>query len=116
MRAIAGPGGITPSILHTRTSKEAAQDVQLHERDWEIRKVGVRKERFGDVIPGLVPLLAPEPQMSEAIAISDDAVQGIPIPATQLESPMLMEFNSIWNGQSSSENIVQITRKRKGSK
>ena len=116
MRAIAGPGGITPSILHTRTSKEAAQDVQLYERHWKIRKVGVRKEMLGDVIPGLVPLLVPEPQMSEAIAISYDAVQGIPIPATQLESSLSMEFNSIWNGQSSSENIVQITRKRKRSK
>ena len=113
MRGIARPDGITPSILYT--SKEANQDVQLHDLKWEIRKVGV----IGEVIPELVPKLVLQqvPQMPKAMATySDGAVISTPIPATQSEGPLLTETNSILNGHSYGINNVEIICKRKRSK
>ena len=68
MRDIAGPDGIIPSILYTRTIKEAKQDVKLKDLNWEIRQVEVK----GKVSPKpeLVPKLVHQqvPQLPEAMA------------------------------------------------
>ena len=121
MRGIAGPEGITPSLLFTRTLKEAKQDVSLKDLKWGIRKVEAEFEvsLTPDSNPELVSELVTQevPQLSEAMAISSEGAvsNGTPIPAPQIEGLLSMETNSNWNGYSSVKISRVITRKRKRS-
>ena len=121
MRGIAGPEGITPSLLFTRTLKEAKQDFSLKDLNWGIRKVEAECEvsLTPDSNPELVSKLVTQevPQLSEAMAISSEGAvkSGTPIPAPQIEGLLSMEINSNWNGYSSVKLNRVVTSKRKRS-
>ena len=101
MRGIAGVGGITPSILYTRTAKETKDGTSINDLNWQVRKA---LDVNGDNVKGYGHGAQSQPQMMEVKVKVCEGEGTVPnsttIPAPHYEGPLLVEFNSIRNGQS----------------
>ena len=104
IRAITGMEGITPSMVLTRTAKEAASGTTTNGRNWVVRKIQKLKSEVMPELKAQNGALVPESGASASAQSSDSEGVVSPntttIPASQLEGLLSMEFNSNWNGQS----------------